>query len=320
MRVAAYYVARMGAFRRLALASTVATLALVALGGLVRATKSGLGCGTDWPHCSGELVPALQTRAMAIEFAHRAAASLVVVLLGALAFVAWRRLRGTRLMWAAAGAFGLVILQALLGAVVVKLELEAASVVLHLATALALVAVLVYVTVAARAASGASFVADPGGARGGAVAAGAVLVLLLVGSYDSGTPGAGLAFGDWPLMNGRLIPDLGQEPAALHFLHRALAAVVGVVVVVVCVRVLRRRRELPLQARLAHAALGAFAVQVLVGAVNVWIELNPAAVTLHLLLGALIWTSLVALAVVSRPLAAATRRTPAVRPALDAGR
>lgn len=308
-------------FRRLALASTLATLALVTLGGLVRATKSGLGCGTDWPHCSGKLLPALENRAVAIEFSHRVAASIVVVLLGALAVVAWRRLRATPLMWGAFAAFGLVLFQAVLGAVVVKLELAAVSVVLHLVTAMALLAVLVYVTAAASGAAGASFEPDGAAARAGALGAGAVLVLLAVGSYVSGTPGAGLAFGDWPLMGGRLIPSIEVEAAALHFVHRALAAVVGVAVAVACLQVIRRRTELPLQARLAHVALGVFALEVVVGAANVWTELNAAVVTIHLFLGAVVWTALVTLSVVSRPLPDVTgERLTRSSPAFDSAR
>ena len=92
-------------FRRLAVLSTAATFLLIAIGGLVRATKSGLGCGTDWPHCSGRLLPAVESRAVIIEFSHRLMASVVVILIGALAVTAWRKLRGSRLMWASIGAF-----------------------------------------------------------------------------------------------------------------------------------------------------------------------------------------------------------------------
>jgi cytochrome c oxidase assembly protein subunit 15 len=309
-------------FRRLALASTVATLLLVTIGGLVRATKSGLGCGTDWPRCSGDLVPALENRAMLIEYTHRLVASLVVLLLGALVVVAWRRLRGApHLRRAAVVAFGLVLLQALLGAVVVKLELEAVSVVLHLVTAMALLAVLVYISAGALPAR-ATYVADAAVARRARWAAAAVLVLLMAGSYVSGSEGAGLAFGDWPLMNGRLIPELSAEPAALHFTHRALALAVGIIVAVVCVGVIRRRDELVVQARLAHVALGAFAVEVLIGAANVWTELDAAVVTTHLLVGTIVWGSLVGVAVVSRPMAAAAsdRARALSEPVLDASR
>ena len=303
----------------------MATLALVTIGGLVRATKSGLGCGTDWPHCSGKLLPALENRAVIIEFSHRVAASIVVILLAALVVSAWR-LRGDspQLLWASIAAFGTVVFQALLGAVVVKLELEAVSVVLHLGTAMALVGVLVYVTLSAlRVHDGMGSVADAGVARRASFAAAGVLVLLMVGSYVGGTPGAGLAFGDWPLMGGRLIPDLSSEPGALHFVHRALAVLVGAVVAVVGVGIIRRKADLPLQARLAHVALGLFALEILIGAANVWTRLNAVVVTAHLLVGALIWASLVGIAVASHRLTwerSSERRVGGREPALDVGR
>ena len=67
-------------FQKLSLGSTAATILLVAIGGLVRATKSGLGCGTDWPHCQGHLVPSMESRAVVIEYSHRVTATVVVVL------------------------------------------------------------------------------------------------------------------------------------------------------------------------------------------------------------------------------------------------
>jgi heme A synthase len=125
-------------------------------------------------------------------------------------------------------------------------------------------------------------------------------VLLLVGSYVSGR-GAGNVFPDWPLMNGKVVPDLSVALFAIHFLHRVLAAIVGVLVAILAVRVIRRKREFPVQARLAHAALGLFALEILIGAGNVWTNLNSAFVTAHLLTGALIWASVAGIAIVSHP-------------------
>ncbi|MGH2735292.1 MAG: COX15/CtaA family protein, partial [Actinomycetota bacterium] len=85
----------MASFRRLAITTTVATLLLVGIGGLVRATKSGLGCGNDWPGCNGRLAPALETRAEIIEFSHRFAAMVVGFLIVGLAVLALRHYRRT---------------------------------------------------------------------------------------------------------------------------------------------------------------------------------------------------------------------------------
>ena len=296
----------MSSVRRLALASTIATFVLVAIGGLVRATKSGLGCGTDWPDCAGDVIPFFGSRAVVIEFSHRLMASVVVVLLGILAVTAWRkRHESKRLMWTAIVAFVLVMSQALIGALVVMLELKAESVVLHLGTAMTLVAVLIYLTANASVADGTlEPTVDEEVSRRARIAAAAVFILLLVGSYVTGR-GAGYVFEDWPLMGGRLIPDLAFEPGAIHFLHRLLAGVTGVVVFAIGLSVIRRRSELPTQARFAHAAMGLYALQVLIGAANVWNPppgmVNELLVSSHLLVAALIWGSLVAVAVTSSP-------------------
>ncbi|HWC13117.1 MAG TPA: COX15/CtaA family protein [Actinomycetota bacterium] len=296
----------MSSVRRLALASTIATFVLVAVGGLVRATKSGLGCGTDWPDCAGDVIPLFGSRAVVIEFSHRLMASVVVILLGVLAVTAWRhRHESTRVMRTAIIAFALVLSEALIGALVVRLELQAESVVLHLATAMTLLAVLIYLTANASVADGSvEPTVDAGVSARARVAAGTVFLLLIVGSYVTGR-GAGYVFEDWPLMGGQLVPDLSFEPAAIHFLHRALAALTGVIVFAIGLSVARRRSELPAQSKFAHAAMGLFALQVLIGAANVWNPppgfVNELLVTLHLLTAALIWGALVALAVTSSP-------------------
>lgn len=284
----------------------------------MRATKSGLGCGTHWPDCSGAVIPFFGNRAVIIEFSHRLMASVVVILLAILAIAMWRRAEANkRLKWTAITAFGLVMFQAVLGAVVVWLELKAESVVLHLATAMTLVAVLIYLSVSTAVADGSLVpTSDASVARKARTAALGVLVLLLVGSYVTGRS-AGYVFEDWPLMGGRIIPDLSFEPAAIHFLHRALAAVVGVFVFAFGISVARRKDELPKQARFAHAAMGLFAVQVILGALNVWNPppgvVNEVFVSLHLLTAALIWGCLVAVSVLSHPTLQTARSATTVR-------
>lgn len=304
-------------FRRLAITSTAATFLLVTIGGLVRATKSGLGCGTNWPHCPGSV-----NRALIIEFSHRATAGIVVILLGALAVVALRHLRHVRsLLWPTLAAFGLVLFQAVLGAIVVWLELKAESVVLHLGTAMILLGLLVYICGAALTLEGrVRPVTDAPTGRQGALGAGTVLLLLLVGSYVTGT-GAGNVFPDWPLMDGRVVPDLGVHDEAAHFFHRLLAALAGVIVTVVALRILRSGKQLRHQADLARAALALYAIEVAIGAANVWSDLDPWWVTAHLALGAAIWGSLVAVAVASHPILQELPRAgpvPRRRPLLEA--
>lgn len=293
----------MASFKRLTFFSLATTLLLVGIGGLVRATGSGLGCADAWPDCSGRLIPDFHNHHVVIEFSHRVVAGIVVILIASLV-VAAVRMRKDRpeLVRPSAAALGLVLFQAGLGALVVKLHLEKQSVMLHLGAAMAVVAILVYLAAKVTVLDGSLQVSDTASLnRRAQVAAGGVFLLLLVGSYTTGYPGAGRAFSDWPLMDGRLIPDLSIMEKAVHFAHRSVALVVGVYLFVVLLGVIRRRAEAPLGARFAHIALGLFAVEVLIGAANVWTRNNAAVVTAHLIVGALIWTALVALAVVTHP-------------------
>ena len=299
----------MNLFRKLTFVSLGATIVLIAIGGLVRATKSGLGCGTDWPHCGGKLVPSLATRAEVIEFSHRFTAMVVGLLIASLAVVALRQVADRRIKRTSLAALGLVIFQALLGAAVVKAELERIVVVAHLVAAMSLLALLIYLagTVTART-RGLEGATDAGLSRRVVFGALAVLALLVVGSLAS-TRDIG---GSWPLVDGKLVPDLGVETFALHWIHRVLAGAVGVVVFLVAARVMKRKAEMPGAARFAHAAAGLFGVEILVGAANLWTDQNAVVVALHLTVAALIWASFAAMATLIHP-AVRTEPAPSVR-------
>lgn len=293
-------------FQKLAAATSAITIALVAAGALVRATGSGLGC-PGWPRCFGRWVPPLRYHAV-IEYSHRLLASLDVVIVGILAVAAWRSYRTVRhILWPSLGAVALVFVQAGLGAVVVKGGLPPALVTAHFAAAMVLVGVLINIAansfcVVKLPEKGAIRASDPGFARLSMVAAGLTFGLLLVGAYVRGS-GAGLAFPDWPLMNGRLVPALGGA-ATIMFAHRILAAAVSVLVLFVAVRAWTTANRSKDLVALSTLALGLFAAQIMVGAANVLSRLAPAAVVAHVTLSALIWGDLVALATMSRRFAA----------------
>ncbi len=291
-------------FRRLAIATTAATLLLVAVGGLVRATGSGLGC-PGWPTCFGRWVPPLEYHAI-IEYSHRLIASIVVVLIAVQAVFAWRRFRDVRgIFLPSLAAVVLVLVQAALGGIVVEGGLEATLVTLHFTTAMALLGVVVTITAnafclvqppAKWSVSG----SDPSFARLAAWTAAATFALLIVGAYVR-AEGAGLAFRDWPLMDGRLVPAL-DGVATPMFVHRVLAALVMLLVVWLAVRARTMTNRSTDLVVLSTTAVLLYVAQILVGAANVWTELSAAAVTAHVVLSALIWGTLVALAIVSRRL------------------
>src|SRR5215211_1843547 len=85
-------------FRRLLTATILATFALIIIGGVVRVSDSGLGCGPEgsgthgWPLCEGGVIPANSAESM-IEYSHRIAAGAVSILILLVAWRAWRGLR-----------------------------------------------------------------------------------------------------------------------------------------------------------------------------------------------------------------------------------
>ena len=131
-------------FQKLCLATAGTTVLLFAVGGLVRGSGSGLGCDT-WPNCTATSLFPTGTMHSIIEFSHRALVFVDTVLIAITAIVAWRSYRTVRkVLWPALAAFPLVIAQAVLGGIVVATELNPWWVTAHFATALALVADVVY--------------------------------------------------------------------------------------------------------------------------------------------------------------------------------
>jgi len=290
-------------FRRLAVLSTAATFVLIAVGALVRATDSGLGC-PDWPRCFGRLVPPAELHAW-IEHSHRLVAAVVVVLVALLAVAAWRTGQPRGVRWAAAAAVVVVLTQALIGAVVVWWRLEAESVTLHLGTALALVALLEVIAFRARWPAGERVRHDRGFVRLAAAGAGLTYLQMLVGSTVTGHD-AGLAY---PL--NVLLPDLGPGVARIQLAHRALAAVVAVLVVVTWLVARRTQRAHPTVTRLAGYAAGLVLVQVVLGAANVANRLSALTVVPHLVVGSLLWATMFALVLHAHRFTGTGERDPA---------
>jgi protoheme IX farnesyltransferase len=84
-----------------------------------------------------------------------------------------------------------------------------------------------------------------------------------------------------------------------HFLHRAAAVGVGLILLAFIVRANRKPREAAV-AIFANIAGALYVAQVVVGGLQVFTKLAPAPVVAHVVLSTLIWSSLVAAAVVTR--------------------
>ena len=276
--------------RRLAWTGTASALGLIVLGGVVRITGSGMGCGDHWPRCDGQWFPPLDLPTL-IEIGHRWVAALVSLLVFAVVAVAWRRHRTEpALRNPATLAAVLLVVQVLLGAITVKLALPPWVIVTHLANAMLLLATLMVVALRAGAAGTAAVPAGQSRhqAHGLVVATAALGFVVILFGAQVANFNAGLLCLGFPLCEGGVLPP--QSPlGALHWTHRVLAfAFLGVTLV------MASRMSRPLR-RAAVTVLAATLVQIAVAAAMVLHLLPPALRALHLLVGTLVWAALVLL-------------------------
>ena len=288
-------------FAQLAWAAAACTYFLIILGAIVRITGSGMGCGDHWPLCNGRLLPPLDLPTL-IEYAHRLATALVTILVAATAGYGWWLQRETgnrkretsngpialpsdrptatagesfrvRPSVASYAALGLLIPQVALGAVTVKLALPPWTVILHLGTAMLLLAALI---VAAR---GSRSVPRSGA---GVVALALGFTAVLAGALTANLGAASACLG-FPLCNGQLAPD-GNSLQHVHWTHRLLAYTLFAYTLWWAVRT---------RGRWAWGAVALVILQVAVGAVMVLLALPPPWQAVHVAVGAAVWAALV---------------------------
>ena len=282
-------------YRALVYLTLFTSFLVVVWGGVVRVTGSGLGC-PDWPTCHGEFLPSLDA-ATRIEWFHRflgVAGGLTGAGLLIATLVAHRQDRRTVALVVTAAA--LYALQAVIGAVVVLLELPDTWVTVHLANAELVLAVLTVLAVGVRWPSTIAprLVGAPWTAL---LLAGAVgtYVLMLTGAYVRGD-GATTACTTWPLCDDGA-PVFG--PAAVHMAHRWVAAIVGLVVLSSCYLAWKHRRESEGLGALALVTALTFVAQVVVGALNPLTDFSPWALGAHPAVASLLWCCTVAMTVVA---------------------
>jgi heme A synthase len=303
----------------LAWTAAATTYLLIVLGAVVRITGSGMGCGDHWPLCNGRLFPPLNDIGTVIEWSHRLVAALVSALVGALAVYAWLLRRrpdpgrkpgdpGPR-DWVTPGlapgvsqvprapvvALGLLFLQIALGAVTVKLALPPWTVILHLGTAMLLLATLLVAATPQpppsahgphpltpsplRYAQGRLF------GRGGTTALLLLAFVTVLFGALTANLGAAAACTGFPLCNGQIWPSgPGSGLAAVQWIHRLLAYALAASVVVVAVRS---------RGRGAWGVVALVALQVALGAVTVLLGLPPGLQAAHVSVGAAVWAGVV---------------------------
>jgi cytochrome c oxidase assembly protein subunit 15 len=291
------------ALRRFSWAVLVYFIAVILWGTLVRATGSGAGCGNHWPLCNGTVMQHSARVDTLIEFTHRLTSGLsFFAVVGLLVWTLRGTVRGHLARAAAIAAVSFTLIEAILGALLVKLGLTAQSqsplrpayLALHLTNTLLLLAAL---TLTAHLLS-----RRHGYLRGsirlvapfGAVAA--VLVVMIVG-----VTGSLAALGDTLFPASSLGLALAQDFSAgsgwlvrWRWTHPAVAFVASIFLIWLLIRAAQRSRywdnrglsALVLLLLAAVYALGLLDVMLLA---PVWVQVA------HLLGADSLWVALVVL-------------------------
>ncbi|MCL7453577.1 MAG: COX15/CtaA family protein [Anaerolineae bacterium] len=285
--------------RNLLLATSLLTLVLVILGGIVCVTDSSKAC-PDWPGCYGQLIPPLRINAI-LEYSHRVTAALTSLLIIASAIIGWRNSRPVRwVSWPPLIAIAFLLAVIVFGALVVLRGLEPGLAALDLGAALMVLALMVTATVVAAArhqrpdlAARLSFHEPLVRLALGTL----ILVFLVLVSgvlvAASGSPvrclGWPLYGGDWPVAEGR---------HWLQLARRVLGGIAGVSIITVVVQAWRRHQLGAI--RPAAAVVGLlFLAEIVIGGLMVAYNPGLALQLVHAALAAALWASLVALAVLA---------------------
>jgi cytochrome c oxidase assembly protein subunit 15 len=277
----------------------LATLLLVAAGGMVTSTSSGLSV-PDWPTTYGYNMFTFPLSKMVggiyYEHGHRLIASAVGLL--TIGLVLWQRRAEPRRWVRRLGliALGAVILQGTLGGITVLYFLPDPISIAHAGLAqvfFCLTASLALFTSRSWRSPSTPPV-DDARLRHRAMTLTAVVYLqILVGATMRHT-GAGMAIPDFPYSFGQILPPSWTAPVVIHFAHRVGALVVTALAIALAVYTGRHhgsRRDL---LRPIWLLLAAVALQVTLGAYVIWTGKNEIVNTLHVATGALVLiTSLV---------------------------
>jgi len=256
---------------RLALAADLAALMTVVLGSWTRINGAGLTC-PDWPLCRGRLVPSM-TDGTLWEWMHRLLAFTVAPLVVALVVAAWRK-RDRPFIGPTLGIIvALFFVQVFLGAETVRLANTPMSVVLHWATAMALIAALSAMAVFAAASDALPRMRTARGVSADTLVVGATAAVafatMCVGAYVSSS-GAGLACLSIPECAGNVVVYTSGQ--LVQMLHRVAAAATLIFAVGALALVWARPASLRLRGAVA-LGVALVAVQVLLGLLNVALRL-----------------------------------------------
>jgi cytochrome c oxidase assembly protein subunit 15 len=302
---------------------TAFNMLVIAWGAMVRATGSGAGCGSHWPQCNGAIIPELVQIETVIEFSHRVSSALAGIFVVILVVWVLRRSENVVARRAAVGSFVFIVLEGLLGALLVRLELvagdtsvlRAGMVALHLVNTLLLLTMLGLTARFSRLRPGDS-------QRSGYLRwLPHLLAIGLIATAILSAAGAVTALGDTLFPAQSLAAGLNTDldPSAnflvrLRVVHPFIAVLTSAYLLALN-QYMRRTLTNQRTVRLANLLTGLVVIQLVAGVVNVALLAPLWMQVLHLILADSVWLTLIMLIAENLWIPATHARQPVTTPA-----
>lgn len=236
--------------RVLSLIGAAAVFIVVLMGTLVTNTGSAYGCGNNWPLCNGQVIPTAQAHQTWIEFSHRAVSGIASILVVIIAIWIWIRLKQVReARFLAVSSVFFIFLQAFLGMGAVVWGQSSVVLALHFGVSLLsfssnlLIAFIVWEETLPHSRR----IVPP--IRKGMTWNFILLsiytyIVIYSGAFVRHTQSS-LGCTDFPLCNGRIFPEPLISKAGVQYLHRALALILVIWVILTLIHCMRHYQSTP---------------------------------------------------------------------------
>lgn len=275
-------------YAKLVVASTVL---LIAAGGMVTSTDSGLSV-PDWPNTYGWFMFTFPmdkwVGGIFYEHGHRLIASTVGFLTIILAVWTWRVEPRRWVRWLAVVGLGAVILQGLLGGITVLLRLPPAVSIGHAGLAQLFFCLTLSIALFTSPGWNSTPAVNDSILRRVALWTTVMIYVQVLLGATMRHAGAGLAIPDFPFAFGRILPPVWTFPIAIHFAHRIGALLVMGAILATAGHVRHHHRGRPELMRPALLLVLLVLVQGTLGALVVLSRLQPLLNTAHVVNGALL--------------------------------